>query len=79
MNPAAIAAIIRYIQLALAAAPVIEQAVIDAKNLISQLFASKLITQEQQSLLHTHIDALAVVFKSGQELPSHWQVQPDPA
>ena len=79
MSPAAIALVIKYVQLALASAPLIEKAVVDAKNFITQLFEAGLITVEQQTLIHAHIDAVAVVFAAGRDLPSHWTVEPDPS
>lgn len=79
MNTAAVLAIIKYVQLAIAAAPDIEKAVVDAKNFITQLFQAKLITADQQNAIHSHIDAIALLFKAGQELPEHWRVEPDPA
>ncbi len=79
MSAAAILAIIKYIQLAIAAAPDVIKAATDAKNFVTQLFLAKLITADQQNLLHAHVDGLAAVFIEGQALPSHWTVEPDPA
>lgn len=78
MNPALIAAIIKYIQLAIAAAPEIQKAVEWAKNFIGDLFSAKVISIEQQNALFSHVDALGTVFKAGQALPSHWTVEPNP-
>ncbi len=78
LNPAAILAIIKYVQLGIAAAPEIEKAVIDAKNFISQLFSAKVITADQQNFIHANIDAVAAVFSNGQNIPSSWTVQDDP-
>ena len=78
MNPAAIALIIKYVQLAIAAAPVIEDAVKNAKDFITNLFLATVITVDQQNAIHAHIDAVAALFQTGRDLPAHWTVQPDP-
>ena len=79
MSSVALLAIIKYVQLAIAAAPDIERAIVDAKNFIGNLFSAKVITIDQQNVIHAHIDSVAAVFKAGQDLPSHWTVEPDPS
>ncbi len=79
MNPAAILATIKYVQLAIAAAPDVIKAAQDAKNFITQLFLAKLITADQQNQLHSHVDAVLAVFVDGQNIPSNWKVEADPA
>jgi len=79
LNEAAILAIIKFVQLGIAAAPVVEKAVLDAKIFINNLFLARLITAEQQDNLHAHVDDVGTLFAAGRDLPTHWTVQPDPA
>ena len=77
MPVAAIALIIQGIQAAIAAAPSVAAVVTAAKNLISELANAKVITVDQQNLIHQHVDNYAAMVNAGL-IPPAWQVQPDP-
>lgn len=72
-----ITAVIAIIQAAIAVAPDVEKFVVSAKDFISALFTSKVITKETQDRVHGHIDALAAAVKSG-SVPPEFRVDPDP-
>lgn len=78
--PPVIASILAFVQLALKAAPTVEQVYNDAHDLIDAMFASKLLTKEQQAAAHKWVDdheeqVLANV-KAG-TLPPEMQVMPN--
>ena len=70
--------LIQGVQAAIQAAPQVIALVESGKNMITALFTAKLITAEQQSVLHAHIDSISAMAKAG-IVPAHWQVQADPA
>ena len=78
MNPATLALIIQGFQAAIAEAPKVIDLVVKAKDYIAGLFAAKLITKDQQDLLHAHIDSIAKMAQAG-IIPPSWQVEADPA
>lgn len=78
MTPATILLIVQGIQAAISAAPAAVEIVAKAKEFISALFSANAITKAQQDALHAHIDSLQALALAG-VVPSHWQVQPDPA
>lgn len=69
--------VIQGLQAAISAAPGIAKVVTGAKDLIAGLFEGKVITAEQQTVLHDHVDSIVAMSKAGL-LPSNWQVRPDP-
>lgn len=77
MNAATIQLALQFFQMAISAAPQVVELVTQAKNYFSAMFTAKLITAEQQNLLHAHIDSISAMAKAGL-FPSHWQVEPDP-
>lgn len=66
-----------FIQLGIAAAPVIEDEVKKAKDLITELFSKGLISKAQQDELHAFCDADQAAALAG-EVPEAWIVRPDP-
>ncbi len=77
MSAAALAGIIEGIQLAIKAAPTVIAIVKAGKDLITALFTAKLISLEQQNVIHAHLESYAALWAVG--IPSHWTVEPDPA
>lgn len=69
-----IAAILSFIQLAIAAAPGIKQVYEDGKALVQSLFSANLITKDQQDKLMTWADAHQAAVLAG-ETPPEFKVE----
>jgi predicted RNA-binding protein associated with RNAse of E/G family len=78
LNPATIALIIQGFQAAIAAAPQVEALAVKAKDYVTSLFESGLISKETQDAIHAHVDAISAAAKAG-SLPPEWSVEADPS
>jgi len=75
--PPLVAAILGFIQLALAAVPVAEKAYADARKLILMLWEGGLLTLEQQQKLMEYTDAHEAATLAGNK-PPELVIDPDP-
>jgi hypothetical protein len=76
LSDAALATVITGIEAALKAAPGVVKIVTAAKDFISSL-VGKLITKQQQQVIHDHIDKIANDLIAGNP-PTYWEVEKDP-
>jgi len=73
-----IAALVSIAEAVITAAPDIEKAVGAVKDFITNLVSAGVITADQQTALHAHVDSVAAAVASGQT-PPEFTVEPDPS
>jgi len=71
-----VSSIVSAIQLAVAAAPAVEDVIGKTKAWISSLFGAGVIDAATQNALHAHVDAIAAAALAGNE-PPEFKVEPD--
>jgi len=72
-----VSSIVSAVQLIIANAPKIEQAIVVVKDFITGLFGAGVIDAPTQAALHAHVDALADAFLNG-KVPPEFTVEKDP-
>lgn len=75
---AALPLILQGILAAVQAAPQVAELIKGAKDFITSLTTAKIITADQQNLLHAWVDNQSALAASG-IVPPSWKVEPDPA
>jgi hypothetical protein len=72
-----IGALISVVQMAISAAPTVEDIAVKAKAFVTSLFKAGVITKDQQDSVHAHVDAYAAALLAGTP-PPEYLVEPDP-